>query len=70
MKSVDSATPCFYGLPKVHKEGIPLRPIVSLPGAPTYKLSKELRKQLLYLTSNSEYSVKSATEFLEKIRDA
>ncbi len=27
---------------KIHKENIPLRPIVSLPGSPTYELSKHL----------------------------
>lgn len=29
----------FYGMPKVHKEGISLRPIVSLPLAPIYNLA-------------------------------
>jgi hypothetical protein len=32
----DASTAKFYGLPKIHKENIPLRPIVSLPGSPTY----------------------------------
>ncbi len=32
----DATTACFYGLPKIHKPNIPLRPIVSLPGSPTY----------------------------------
>ena len=36
----DASTAKFYGLPKIHKENIPLRPIVSLPGSPTYELSK------------------------------
>ncbi|XP_046854189.1 uncharacterized protein LOC124447327 [Xenia sp. Carnegie-2017] len=31
----DSSTAKFYGLPKIHKENNPLRPIVSLPGSPT-----------------------------------
>ena len=34
--------PQIYGLPKVHKAGIPLRPIVSTIGSPTYQLAKEL----------------------------
>lgn len=33
-------------LPKMHKNGILLRPIVALPGAPTYKLVKALQKTL------------------------
>ena len=32
----------LYGLPKIHTEGIPLRPIVSNIGTPTYQLSKSL----------------------------
>ena len=36
----------FYGLPKVHKEGMPLRPIVSSIGAVTYETSKELSRIL------------------------
>ena len=37
-----AGSPKFYGLPKIHKEGIPLRPIVSSIGAATYSTSKEL----------------------------
>ena len=33
----------FYGLPKIHKEGIPLRPIVSSIGSVTYDVSKQSR---------------------------
>ena len=29
-------TPKFYGLPKIHKAGVPLRPIVSSRGAVSY----------------------------------
>ena len=34
-----SRRPRLYGLPKIHKEGVPLRPIVSNIGDPTYQLS-------------------------------
>ena len=36
----------FYGLSKVHKDGMPLRPIVSRIGAVTYETLKELAKIL------------------------
>ncbi|VDN10488.1 unnamed protein product [Dibothriocephalus latus] len=36
----------FYGLSKVHKEGAPLRPIVSLKGTPKYGLAKWLFRRL------------------------
>lgn len=35
-------TPRIYGLPKIHKEGAPLRPIVNTIGGPTYLLAKYL----------------------------
>ena len=35
-------TPKFYGLPKIHKAGVPLRPIVSSRGAVSYETVKEL----------------------------
>ncbi|UYV62343.1 hypothetical protein LAZ67_2000186 [Cordylochernes scorpioides] len=35
-------TPYIYGLPKTHKPGIPLRPIIAYHLSPAYKLSKYL----------------------------
>ena len=35
-------TPRFYGLPKIHKQGTPLRPIAAFYTSPTYQLSKHL----------------------------
>jgi hypothetical protein len=34
--------PTIYGLPKIHKQGVPLRSTVNTPGAPRYRLSKRL----------------------------
>jgi hypothetical protein len=39
-------TPRIYGLPKIHKEGIPLRPIINTIGSPTYQLVKYVAKTL------------------------
>ena len=41
--------PRIYGLPKIHKIGVPLRPIVNTIGSPTYLLVKFLAKKLLPL---------------------
>jgi hypothetical protein len=32
----DPIVPHIYGFPKIHKEGIPLRPIVNMNGSPMY----------------------------------
>ena len=45
--------PKLYGLPKLHKPNIPMRPIVSFCGSPTYQLSKYLTTVLQPLTDQS-----------------
>ena len=52
-------------MPKIHKEGVPLRPIVSNIGAPTYQLSKHLAALLGQLTGNSTHHVKNSTQFVQ-----
>jgi len=49
----------LYGLPKIHKERVPLRPIVNNIGAPTYHLSRYLAGILSQLTGNSAHHVKT-----------
>ncbi|BHF73756.1 hypothetical protein SprV_0401683900 [Sparganum proliferum] len=58
----------FYDLPKVHKEGAPLRPIVSLNGTPTYGQAKWLFRRLKFLTSDLNTTVSSSTQFLEELK--
>ncbi|BHF71532.1 hypothetical protein SprV_0401459000 [Sparganum proliferum] len=64
----DTALSRFYGLPKVHKDGAPLRPIVSLKGIPTYELAKWLFRRLKFLTAESDTTVSSSAQFLKKLK--
>nr|VZI38801.1 unnamed protein product [Spirometra erinaceieuropaei] len=64
----DKALARFYGLPKVHKVGALLRPIVSLKGTPTYGLAKWLFRRLKFLTAESDATVSSSAQFLEKLK--
>ena len=41
-----ASAPKFYGLPKIHKEDVPLRPIVSSIGSVIYEVAKELSRIL------------------------
>ncbi|CAF3175566.1 unnamed protein product, partial [Rotaria sp. Silwood2] len=46
LQSTCSSISVFYGLPKVHKNGYPLRPIISTIGSYQYQLSKYLAKAI------------------------
>ena len=61
--------PKFYGLPKVHKEGIPLRPIVSSIGAASYETAKELARILKPLVGSSPFQVQNSMDFIQQIKD-
>ena len=40
LKPTYSPAPRFYGQPKIHNPGVPIRPIVSYSSSPLYKLNK------------------------------
>ena len=57
----------MYGLPKIHKEGIPLRPILSANNTSSYNISKYLVEQLQNLTINN-YTIKNSYEFANFVK--
>jgi hypothetical protein len=61
--------PRLYGLPKIHKEECPLRPIVSTMGSPTYNLAKYLAKHLQTYVGHTDSFVKNSLHFVESIRN-
>ena len=63
-----AGSPKFYGLPKVHKQGTPLRPIVSSIGAVTYQTSKELSRILRPLVGKSIHHIHNNQDFLEDLK--
>ena len=64
-----AGSPKFYGLPKIHKEGIPLRPIVSSIGVVSYETSKDLARILKPLVGKSPHYVHNTQDFIEQIKD-
>ena len=64
-----ASEPKLYGLPKIHKENVPLRPIVSSIGSVTYEVAKELSRILKPLVGNSIHHVNNSQEFAEEIRN-
>jgi hypothetical protein len=57
--------PHLYGLPKVHKPEIPLRPIVSSIDSPCYALAGLLHNILSSLTGKSGYFIKNSGHFIQ-----
>ena len=56
--------PKLYGLPKLHKPGFPMRPIVSFCVSPTCQLSKYLKTILQPLTDKSRRKLQSTEDFI------
>jgi len=56
----------LYGLPKVHKTDIPMRPVLSMIGSAQYNVAKTLVKLLKPLINNP-LECKDSFEFVEKI---
>nr|CAH8842106.1 unnamed protein product [Trichobilharzia regenti] len=70
IRPTGSIIPRLYGLPKVHKVGLPLRPILDMSGSPYHSIAQWLadilepvRKQLC------TYSLRDTFQFIECIQD-
>ena len=63
-----AGSPKFYGLPKVHKDGTPLRLIVSNTGAVTYTTAKELSRILDPLVGKSPHHIHNNQDFIEHLK--
>ena len=60
--------PKFYGLPKIHKTGTPLRPIVSSRGSITYGVAKELAHIIKPLVGQSPHHLKNTQHFIQQLQ--
>lgn len=62
--------PVLYSLPKIHKENIPIRPIVSFINSPAYKLANFLNKIFnSYLQVSSPFSIKNTSQLINSLSD-
>ena len=69
LKVINPQLPYFYGLPKIHKEGSPLRPIISNRNSCTSKISKWLTEILSpFVGSFSNSHIKHSEDFVNKIK--
>ena len=56
----------MYGLPKIHKDNTPMRPILTSYNTSNYKIAKFLVPLLAHLTTN-RYSLKNSGDFKQRI---
>ena len=61
--------PKFYGLPKIHKPDMPLRPIVSGIGSVTEGCAKHLSKVLNAVKGNNGHAIRNSIDFVKKVQD-
>ena len=61
--------PKFYGLPKIHKKNIPLRPIVSSIGSVSYGVAKELASIIKPLMGCSLHHVNNSKQFADELKE-
>ena len=66
--SSGSSFSLLYGLPKVHKQNVPLRPILAAYNAPNFQIAKYL-VPLLNCLCNNQYSLSNPSAFVHGILD-
>ena len=69
MYPTGAGMPKFYRLPKIHKPGVPLRPIVSSKGSVAYGTAKELARILKPLARRSPYNVQNTKGFVQQLKN-
>ena len=69
IRPTGSLPPMLYGLPKIHKVDVPLRPMVSCIKSPSYSLSKHIASIISPLMGQSDSFVKNSEHFISTIRD-
>jgi hypothetical protein len=69
LKPKDCHTPRLSGLPKIHKDGVPMMGIVSMIGSPFEKVSKFLIPILRVIQGRSGLYIKKSRELKEKVKN-
>ncbi|KAA3680386.1 uncharacterized protein DEA37_0014864 [Paragonimus westermani] len=68
LKPRGSSTPQLYGLPKTHKSGMPLRPILAMTNSPYHKLARWLVTILTPVKQKfQKYSIKDSFELISDL---
>ena len=68
LRPFGSQPPRIYGLPKIHKPEVPLRPIVSCIRSPSYQLSRYITSLMSPLAGKMDSHVRNSRHFVEVMR--
>jgi len=69
LRVMNPRPPSLYGLPKIHKANVPIRPIVSYISSPTYHLCKYLNHWFKVVTNfRPQYTVLNSIDLIEKLK--
>ena len=66
LKPIGSQPPRLYGLAKIHKPDVPLRPVLSMPGSAYYKIANQVAESVVE-ECKINYSTKSIVDSLSDI---
>ena len=70
MRPVGTQTPRMYGLPKVHKPGVPLRPILDMRNSPYHSVARWLCEILEPVRKIAcRYTIRDTFDFVSKIKE-
>ncbi|CAB4032069.1 Hypothetical predicted protein, partial [Paramuricea clavata] len=69
LKPEDCHAPRLSGLPKIHKDGVPLKGVVSTVGSPFEKLSRFVIPILRTIQGRSRLYLKNSRELKEKVKN-
>ena len=69
LTQTNSTIALIYGLPKLHKNGIPLRPVVPYIGTPTYLFASEVNNLFKLALEVPESHINNSIDLLDKIKD-
>ena len=68
LKPVGSQPPRLYGLAKVHKNDVPMRPVLSMPGSAYYKIANQVAEWLSVISEcNINLSTKQISDMLPRL---
>ena len=67
MYPTSAVIPRFYRLPKVHKTGAPLRPIVASRGSITYAVARHVADILSPIVGKNGYGLKNSTDLVRQL---